>query len=93
MYRVTGAIKALTATTNRSRIARGSEEVIMRYRLQRREKYFMPNILGNCSQPVATYRWKDILASDDKEALEDYMIKDGNHRIIDTREEVDMERR
>lgn len=53
----------------------------------------MPNILGNHSFPVVTYRWKDILASDDKEALEDYMIKDGNHRIIDTREEADVERR
>ena len=60
-----------------------------RYRLQRKEAYHMPNILGNHSLPVVTNRWKDILASDDKEALEDYMIEDGNHRIIDTREEVD----
>ena len=45
----------------------------MRYRLQRRENYFIPNILGNCSQPVPTYRWKDILASNDKEALEKYV--------------------
>ena len=55
-----------------------------RYRLQRKERYYMQNILGNTSQPVATYRWKDILASDEKEALEKYMIKDGEHRIIDT---------
>lgn len=46
----------------------------------------MPNILGNKSFPVVTHRWKDILASDDKEALEEYLIEDGNHRIIDTRE-------
>lgn len=57
-----------------------------RYRLQRKEAYHMPNILGNKSYPVATYRWRDILASDDKEALEEYLIEDGNHRIIDTRE-------
>lgn len=62
-----------------------------RYRLQRKETNHMPNILGNHSFPVVTYRWKDILASDDKEALEEYLIKDGNHRIIDTREEVDVE--
>lgn len=53
----------------------------------------MPNILGNHSFPVVTHRWKDILASDDKEALEVYMIEDGKHRIVDTREEVDVERR
>lgn len=57
-----------------------------RYRLQRKEIYHMPNILGNKSFPVVTHRWKDILASDDKEALEEYLIEDGNHRIIDTRE-------
>lgn len=70
-----------------------SSIVNARYRLQRKEAYNMPNILGNHSFPVVTYRWKDILASNDKEALEDYMIEDGNHRIIDTREEVDVERR
>lgn len=62
-----------------------------RYRLQRKETCHMPNILGNHSFPVVTCRWKDVLASDDKEALEDYMIDDGNHRIIDTREEADVE--
>jgi len=66
----------------------GSEGIIMRYRLQRREKYFMPNILGNCSQPVPTYRWKDILASNDKEALKKYLINDWEYRIIDTLESL-----
>ena len=60
-----------------------------RYRLQRKEIYHMPNILGNHSFPVVTYRWKDILASDDKEALEAYLIDDSQHRIIDTREMVE----
>ena len=64
-----------------------------RYRLQRKETYHMPNILGNHSFRVVTYRWKDLLVSDDKEALENYMIEDGNHRIIDTREEVDVAQR
>lgn len=44
-----------------------------KYRLQRKESYSMPNILGNCSFPVATYRWKDIAVSDDKEILTEYM--------------------
>ena len=35
-----------------------------RYRLQRKEPYSMPNILGNHSMPVHTYRWKEIPATD-----------------------------
>ena len=45
----------------------------MRYRLQRKEPYTMPNILGNHSMPVHTYRWKDIAISDDLEALKKAM--------------------
>ena len=40
-----------------------------RYRLQRKEPYSMPNILGNHSMPVNTYRWKDIAVSGDFEEL------------------------
>ena len=40
-----------------------------RYRLQRKETYSMPNILGNHSMPVRTYRWKDIAVSGDLEEL------------------------
>lgn len=58
----------------------------MKYRLQRKEQYVMPNILGNCSMPVYTHRWKDILVSDDKAELEKYMpANDENYRIEDTR--------
>lgn len=58
----------------------------MRYRLQHKEQYVMPNVLGNCNYPVYTHRWKDILASDDKEALEQYIPKKEaeNYRIEDT---------
>ena len=45
----------------------------MRYCLQRKEQFVMPNILGNRSFPVYTYRWKDIAASDDRAALERLM--------------------
>ena len=57
----------------------------MRYRLQRKESYAMPNVLGNHSFPVHTYRWKDIAASDDRAALAAIMPDDRNYRIEDTR--------
>ncbi len=57
----------------------------MRYRLQRKEAYAMPNILGNRSFPVHTYRWKDIAASDDRAALEKLMPNSKDYRIEDTR--------
>lgn len=55
-----------------------------RYRLQVKEPIARPNILGNHSFPVHTYRWKDIAASDDYNALLPYLVNDGNHRIEDT---------
>ena len=60
----------------------------MRYRLQRKTAYSMANILGNCSYPVPTYRWKDIAASDDKNQLIEIMqnmVPHENYRIEDTR--------
>lgn len=58
----------------------------MRYRLQRREQYVTPNILGGHSFPLYTYRWKDIAASNDRQALEDMMPKTNSlYRIEDTR--------
>lgn len=57
----------------------------MRYRLQRKETVAMRNILGNCSQPVYTYRWKDIAACDDRSELEKMMLDNKNYRIEDTR--------
>ena len=60
-----------------------------RYRLQRKEQYVLPNILGNHSMPVYSYRWKDIAVCAESEPLEDYMSQctpPENHRIIDTME-------
>lgn len=59
----------------------------MRYRLQRKERVALPNVLGNHSMPVHTYRWKDIAASDDYEALFAMMPKgNAEYRIEDTRQ-------
>ena len=59
----------------------------MRYRLQVKETVARPNVLGNKSYPVYTYRWRDLYASDDREALEKIMPNDQKHRIEDTRKE------
>ena len=56
-----------------------------RYRLQRKETVAMPNVLGNHSMPVYTYRWKDIAVSDDKAALLGIMPRGDGYRIEDTR--------
>lgn len=61
----------------------------MRYRLQRKEAYAAPNILGNHSMPVYTYRWKDIAMCDEAEPLEMLIgqcAKKENYRVIDTME-------
>lgn len=57
----------------------------MRYRLQQKEAIARPNILGNHSFPVHTFRWKDIAASDDRAELEKLMPNDKDYRIEDTR--------
>ena len=54
-----------------------------RYRLQRKESYSMPNILGNHSMPVHTYRWKDIAVSGDFEELKKHLPDSPDYRIID----------
>ena len=56
----------------------------MRYRLQRKEPFSMPNILGNRSYPVKTYRWRDIAGSDDLAALEKIKPAGSDYRIEDT---------
>ena len=56
----------------------------LRYRLQRKQQYVLPNVLGNHSFPVYTFRWKDIAMSDDKRALEDMALNGADYRIIDT---------
>ena len=57
----------------------------MRYRLQHKETIARPNILGNHSMPVYTYRWKDIAASNDYKALQSIMPNTKDYRIEDTR--------
>lgn len=57
------------------------------YRLQRKEPYVLPNILGNHSMPVHTYRWRDIAICEDYDALYEVQkeckpAKD--YRIIET---------
>ena len=62
-----------------------------RYRLQRKEAYAMPNIEGNYSCPVHTYRWKDIVVSNDKGALEAILqgtTEQDDYRIVDTWEGI-----
>lgn len=49
--------------------------------LEKKEKCVMPNILGNCSQPVYTWRWKQIAVCETKEPLEKYCISN-EYRII-----------
>ena len=51
------------------------------YFLEKKEPYFMPNILGNCSFPVKTYRWKQIAICEKKEPLEKLCISN-DYRII-----------
>lgn len=64
----------------------------MRYRLQRKERFVLQNVLGNHSMPVHTYRWKDIAASDDYDALFAMMPKgDAKYRIEDTRQSLQEE--
>jgi len=45
------------------------------YFLERKEPYAMPNVLGNTSFPVRTYRWKAIAVCEVKEPLEKELSK------------------
>lgn len=53
------------------------------YFLERKESYSMPNILGNCSQPVPTYRWRAIAICEEKEPLEEVLetMDKKTHRV------------
>ena len=53
-------------------------EGLLMYFLERKEPYAMPNILGNHSMPVHTYRWKAIAVCEEREPLEELLkSKDG----------------
>lgn len=53
------------------------------YFLERREHHSMPNVLGNCSMPVKTYRWKIIAKCEEKEPLQECLagLDETKHRI------------
>ena len=55
-----------------------------RYRLQRKEQWVVPNILGNRSMPVYSWRWKDVYASNNYNLLADCMqeIVDKDYRNL-----------
>ena len=46
----------------------------------------MPCIIGNHSYPLPTYRWKDIVVSNDRAELEKLKLNAYDYRIIDTLE-------
>ena len=52
--------------------------------LERKEQYVLPNILGNSSFPVYTYRWKAIAKCEEREPLEEIMkdMDAETHRIV-----------
>lgn len=57
------------------------------YFLERKENISRPNVLGNCSFPVHTYRWKQMAICEKREPLEKIVSsvpdKDQkNYRII-----------
>lgn len=51
--------------------------------LERKEPYVLPNILGNCSQPVHTHRWKAIASCEQEEPLKKLLknMDSATHRI------------
>lgn len=54
--------------------------------LERKESCVMPNILGNHSMPVHTYRWKQLLLSEDREHLENmvkHFSKPEDYRVVE----------
>ena len=63
------------------------------YFLERKEPYAMPNILGNHSFLVHTYRWRQIAVSEAKWALENLIPLDerDEYRIISNEPEKERE--
>jgi hypothetical protein len=57
--------------------------------LERKEPYAMPNILGNHSMPVHTFRWKAIATCETREPLEEALsdMNKATHRIISNQPE------
>jgi hypothetical protein len=51
----------------------------------------MPNILGNHSMPVQTFRWRDVVLSNDLESLKRTVRGRHDLRVIDTLEGVELD--
>lgn len=64
------------------------------YFLEHKEPYAMPNILGNHSFPVHTYRWRTIAVSEEKYALENLIPTDKRreYRVICNEPEKEREK-
>jgi hypothetical protein len=62
------------------------------YFLERKEPYTLPNILGNCSFPVHTYRWKAIAMCEEKYPLLKELSKLNPDKYRITTNEPDKER-
>ena len=54
------------------------------YFLERKENYTMPNILGNHSMPVKTWRWKQVAVCESRKPLDEIIPrgKERDYRII-----------
>lgn len=52
--------------------------------IERKEPYVLPNILGNHSMPVHTFRWKIIAKCEERQPLEKALknMDSRTHRII-----------
>ena len=64
------------------------------YFLERKEPYAMPNILGNHSFPVHTYRRRTIAVSEEKYVLENLIPsgKSSEYRVICNEPEKEREK-
>lgn len=60
------------------------------YFLERKEPYSMPNILGNHSFPVKTYRWKTIAICENEAPLREMIppTAASEYRVISNNPEV-----
>ena len=54
------------------------------YFLERKENYSMPNVLGNHSFPVKTWKWKQVAVCEEKEPLKKLIPKgkEKEYRVI-----------
>ena len=51
------------------------------YFLERKQQRVLPNVLGNCSQPVYSWSWKQIAVCKERQPLEKYVVSN-EYRIV-----------